>query len=67
MSLFDSRGKRLIALNNPHHFVVAHTGEDGVEDDWSRAVRVIKEARYKCFICGLGNGLKQKAIAIPVS
>jgi len=65
MNLVSSNGKELIILDNPHHFVVSNVGEDGAEDDWSRAVRVLKEARYKCFICGLGNGLKQNTLAIP--
>jgi len=66
-ALYDSDGMELITLNNPHHFVVAGPGKDGVEDDWSRAVRVLKEARYKCFVCGMGNSLKRQMIAIRVS
>lgn len=67
ISLVDPSANELIILDNPHHFVVANVGHNGVEDDWSRAVRVLKDARYKCFICGLGNRLKRHTLAIPVS
>jgi len=64
MNLANLNGEELIVLNNPHHFVVSSVGEDGIEDDWSRAARVLKEARNKCFICGLGNGPKRQTLAI---
>ena len=65
-SLFDSDGKPLITLNNPHHFVLA--GADGkLNCEWSKAVRKIKKERFKCTICGVANDLKSHKLAIPVS
>jgi len=64
MNLANLNGEELIVLDNPHHFVVSSVGGDGIEDDWSRAARVLKEARNKCVICGLGNGPRQQTLAI---
>jgi len=58
-------GEELLSLNNPHHFVVAGAARDCEDDVWARAIRDVKEARYKCFICGLKNGMKRHTLAIP--
>jgi len=47
-----------------HHFVVTEVGKGGKEDCWSRRVRVVKEARLKCYICGVVNGVKKDVFAI---
>lgn len=50
-----------------HHFVLTDIGKGGKEDQWSRRVRVVKEARLKCHICGIANSVKKDTYAIQVS
>lgn len=50
-----------------HHFVVTDVGKDGNEDCWSRRVRLMKEAKLKCYICGVANSMKKDTFAIQVS
>lgn len=52
---------------NHHHFVVTDVGKNGKEDSWSRRVRILKEARLKCYICGIANGVKKDTFAIQCS
>jgi len=52
---------------NIHHFVVTDIGKDGNEDCWSRRVRLMKEAKLKCYICGIANSVKKDTFAIQVS
>jgi len=47
-----------------HHFVLTDVGKGGKEDCWSRRVRVVKEARLKCHICGVANSVKKDIYAI---
>jgi len=61
---FDPDDNDAALYASHHHFVLTDVGKGGKDDQWSRRVRVVKEARLKCHICGIANSVKKDTYAI---